>query len=224
MYIDIIPNRSSPPAVLLRESYRENGKVKERTLANLSKLPAQIVERIRLALTNSFATVADSVCGAVFGVLFVLNVLAQHCGLSQALGHSRLAKLTLFLVLARIAHQGSRLSAVRWARDHAVKAVLGLEAFDEEDLYAALQWAAEQQDAIERHLFQDYVKHTGQTPTLVLPIRSSRTANREFPMNLKNSFLHNKLLLFLAIRSKNRCPEDDSRLKHRSAANSSTSS
>jgi hypothetical protein len=74
------------------------------------------------------------------------------------LGHSRLASLTLFLVLARIAHQGSRLSAVRWARDHAVKAVLGLGSFDEEDLYAALDWAAEQQAAIEQRLYRDYVK------------------------------------------------------------------
>ncbi len=168
MYIDTIPNRSSPPAILLRESYRENGKVKKRTLANLSKLPTEAIERIRQALSAPMAAATEAVCGAVFGVLFVLNALAQQCGLARALGTSRLAKLALFLVLARIAHQGSRLSAVRWARDHAVKAVLGVNRFDEDDLYEALDWVDAHQEVIEQRLYQDYVKRVGQIPTLVL--------------------------------------------------------
>jgi hypothetical protein len=168
MYIDTVPNRNSPPAILLRESYRENGKVKKRTLANVTKLPAHIIELIRQALAGPIQVVGESLCGAVFGVLFVLNELALQCGLQRALGHSRLARLTLFLVLARIAHQGSRLSAVRWAREHAVKAVLGLGAFDEEDLYQALDWAAAQQEVIEARLYRDYVKRTGESPALVL--------------------------------------------------------
>ncbi len=168
MYIDVVPNRNSPPAFLLRESYRQNGKVKKRTLANLSKLPKEIIERIRLALAGPVVAVTESVSGTIFGVLFVLNELARYCGLQRALGPSRLASLTLFLVLARIAHQGSRLSAVRWARDHAVKAVLGLNSFDEDDLYDALDWAASQQARIEQHMYRDYVRRVGQTPTLVL--------------------------------------------------------
>lgn len=168
MYIDTVPNRSSPPAVLLRESYRENGKVKKRTLVNLSKLPQEVIERIRLALIAPAAAVTEALCGKIFGVLFVLNALARQCGLVRALGDTRLAKLTLFLVHARIAHQGSRLSAVRWARDHAVNAVLGLNQFDEDELYEALDWVAAQQEAIEQRLYQDYVKRAGQTPTLVL--------------------------------------------------------
>jgi transposase len=168
MYIDTVPNRSSPPAILLRESYRENGKVRKRTLANLSKLPARIVELIRQALAGPVQVVGEALCGSVFGTLFVLARLAEQCGLQRALGHTRLAKLTLFLVLARVAHQGSRLSAVRWAREHAVQAVLGLGAFDEEDLYEALDWAAEQQERIEQRLYRDYVERTGQTPALVL--------------------------------------------------------
>jgi len=168
MYIDTVPNRSSPPAILLRESYRENGKVKKRTLANLTKLPADIIGLIRQALAGPIQVVRESLCGAVFGVLFVLNELALQCGLQRALGHSRLASLTLFLVLARIAHQGSRLSAVRWAREHAVKAVLGLGAFDEEDLYEALDWVAAQQEVIEERLYRDYVKRSAESPALVL--------------------------------------------------------
>jgi len=168
MYIDTVPNRKSPPAILLRESYRENGKVKKRTLANLSKLPAEFIALIRQALVGPVQVVGEAVSGAIFGVLFVLDALARQCGLQRALGNSRLASLTLFLVLARIAHQGSRLSATRWARDHAVKAVLGLAPFDEEDLYEALDWAAAQQEAIEQRLYRDYVERTGQTPALVL--------------------------------------------------------
>ena len=168
MYIDIVPNRKSPPAILLRESYRENGKVKKRTLANLSKLPAEIIELVRRALAGPVQVVSETVSGAVFAVLFVLNELARQCGLQRALGPSRLASLTLFLVLARIAHQGSRLSAVRWARDQAVEAVLGLGPFDEDDLYQALDWAADQQEAIELRLYREYVSRTGQTPALVL--------------------------------------------------------
>jgi len=168
MYLDTVPNRKSPPAILLRESYRENGKVKKRTLANLSKLPHAIVELIRQALAGPVKVVGESLSGAIFGVLFVLKELAQQCGLQRALGGSRLASLTLFLVLARMAHQGSRLSAVRWARDHAVKAVLGLNRFDEDDLYEALEWAAAEQEAIEQRLYRDYVKRTGEPPALVL--------------------------------------------------------
>jgi hypothetical protein len=76
MYIDVVPNRQSPPAMLLRESYREHGKVKKRTLANLSKLPREVVERIRQALAGQALAVKETVCGAIYGLLFVLNELA----------------------------------------------------------------------------------------------------------------------------------------------------
>jgi transposase len=168
MYIDIVPNRTSPPAILLRESYRDNGKVKKRTLANLSKLPAELIERIRQLLAAPVAVVGESVCGAIFGVLFVLYAIARRCGVAGALGASRKGRLVLFLVLARIAHQGSRLSAVRWAQDHAVKAVLGLKGFDEDELYEALDWVATEQPLIEQRLYREYVRRAGQPPTLVL--------------------------------------------------------
>ena len=79
MYIDLVPNRQSPPAVLLRESYREHGKVKKRTLANLSKLPREAVGRIREALSGQALAVKETVCGAIYGGLFVLNELARQC-------------------------------------------------------------------------------------------------------------------------------------------------
>jgi hypothetical protein len=130
MYIDTAPNRKPPPAILLRESYREQGKVKKRTLANLSKLPADLIALIRQALAGSVPWVAESVSGRIFGVLFVPHALAQQTGLARTLGRSRLTALTLLLVLARIAHQVSRLAALRWAREQAVAVVPGLDAFD----------------------------------------------------------------------------------------------
>jgi transposase len=168
MYIDVVPNRNSPPAILLRESYRQAGRVKKRTLANLSKLPQETVERIRSALTGQPLALEEAVCGAIYGVLFTLNELAKQLGLYSAVGQSRVAVLAMFLVLSRVAHQGSRLGAVRWARDHAVNAVLGLNYFDEEDLYEALEWIASQQEAIEDKLYETYVQQTGQTPVLIL--------------------------------------------------------
>ena len=168
MYIDVVPNRASPPAILLRESYRENGKVKKRTLANLSHLPKALIEQIRLSLAGQLKVFEAAYSGLIFGVLFVLHALAKACGVTRALGSSRLAQLTLFLVLARVAHQGSRLSAIRWARDHDVQGVLGLSPFDEDELYGALEWAAEHQAAIEQRLYRDYVARSGHSPTLVL--------------------------------------------------------
>src|SRR5579875_1612694 len=157
-YVATIPNRNSPPALLLRESFRQNGKVKNRTLANLSHWPAARIEALRRLLRGEFDQAADlslaPQLGAVFGLLFVLKRMAEGLGIAAALGHSRLAKLGLFLVLARVAHQGSRLSAVRWAEDQAVGEVLGLGKFDEDDLYAALDDLAARQERMEKALYR----------------------------------------------------------------------
>jgi transposase len=172
MYIATIPNRNSPPALLLRESFRENGKVKNRTIANLSHWPAARVEALRRLLGGEFDQAAElsqgPQLGRVFGLLWVLKQIADALGLGAALGHRRLAKLALFLVLARVAHRGSRLSAVRWAEDQAVAEVLGLGAFDEDDLYATLDDLAARQEKIEKALYRRYVARRGQPPRLFL--------------------------------------------------------
>ena len=120
MYIAVVPNRTSPPAILLRESYREKGKVKTRTLANLTSWPPARVDALKRCLRGEFDGTAARcrlpVSDRIFGVLFALKAVAQQVGLVSALGQKPVAKLALFLVLARVAHQGSRLSAVRWAQ------------------------------------------------------------------------------------------------------------
>jgi hypothetical protein len=111
MYIAEIPNRTSPSAILLRESFRENGKVGNRTLLNLSSWPQSRVDALRLLLRGEFdhGVGSDPTSGPVFGLLHALKQVASDLGIASTLGQQRLGKLALFLVLARVAHQGSRL-------------------------------------------------------------------------------------------------------------------
>ena len=94
--------------------------------------------------------------------------MADDLGISSALGHTRSGKLALFLLLARVAHRGSRLSAVRWAQQHAVSEILGLSHFDEDDLYATLDVLAQRQERLEQQLYRRYVVRRGSTPLLFL--------------------------------------------------------
>jgi transposase len=170
MYIATIPNRSSPPAILLRESFRLKGTVKSRTLANLSDWDPARIDALRRALRGEFDHLGDPnpTAGPVFGLLYTLKQVAEELGIVAGLGKSRLGRLALFVVLARLAHQGSRLSAVRWAEDQAVAEVLGLSRFDEDDLYAALDDLCARQEQIERTLYQRYLHRRGTPPTLFL--------------------------------------------------------
>src|SRR5216683_854087 len=111
MYIATIPNRNSPPAILLRHAYRENGKVKNRTLANLSHWQSARIEALRRALRGEFdhaSLSAEPTLGPIFGLLYVLKQIAEALGITAALSNTTLGKLALFLVLARLPHQGSR--------------------------------------------------------------------------------------------------------------------
>jgi transposase len=170
MYIDVVPNRHSPPAILLRESVREGTTIRKRTLANLSQWDPARIDALRRALRGEFdhRPTGEPTCGPSFGVLYTLKQVAEDLGLPQVLGRTRPGKLALFLTLARVAHQGSRLSAVRWATQHAVSEVLGLSAFDEDDLYATLDTLAQRQERLEQRLYQRYVQRRGSKPLLFL--------------------------------------------------------
>jgi transposase len=172
MYIAVIPNRNSPPAILLREGYREDGKSKTRTLANITHWQPERIEALARALKGEFDGLAgadvDPTTDRIYGVLFILKELADRVGITKTLGKTPMGKLALFLILARIAHQGSRLSAVRWAQDHCVAEILGLDEFDEEDLYRAMDWLAARQDKIEKKLYRAYAKKKGSPNILVL--------------------------------------------------------
>ena len=156
-------NGKAYPRHLLRESYREAGKVKHRTIANLSHCKAEEVEAIRLALRHK-ADLAGMVAAAAeralelvqgpsVGAVWLLSQLARDLGIVAALGSDRQGKLALWQVIARVLDQGSRLSAVRLAGGHAAGAALGMISFDEDDLYANLDWLAQHQADIETRLF-----------------------------------------------------------------------
>src|SRR5438132_12126728 len=110
MYITAVPNRNSPPAILLRESFRDGDKVRTRTLANLTSWAPERIEALRRALKGEFDGLTGDlqpVCGPLFAVLFVLKQLAGRVGLRRVLGTERGATLVLLLILARVAAHGS---------------------------------------------------------------------------------------------------------------------
>lgn len=169
MYIAVIPNRKSPPAILLRESIRDGKKTIKKTIANLSAWPNAKVEGLRRVLAGENISLSvEPECGKIWAVMDVLNQISDEIGMGEALGNSKMALLVKFLIFARIGHQGSRLSAVRWANEHCVQEILGLKDFDEDDLYRALDWIASCQEKVEMKLFEKYLSRRNEPPVLVL--------------------------------------------------------
>jgi transposase len=166
MHVDIIPNRNSRPAALLRETFRENGKVCHRTLLNISDLPADRILAIKRAFQGEFDALAGCDLGGLateqgpqFGAIYVLARIAQEIGLTDALGKGRKGRLALLMVIAQIIAGMSKRAVVRWAGNQAVYEVLGVGdetrlTFDEHDLYEVLDDLAERRFHIESHLFK----------------------------------------------------------------------
>jgi len=168
------PNGTVYRCVLLRQSYREGGQVKNRTLANLSHCTPQEIEAIRLALHHKDDLAVLSTLhkapmqeGRSVGAVWVIYDMARRLGIEAALGTDFAGKLALWQVMARVLEQGSRLSAVRLAQTHAACEVLHLtRGFDENDLYDNLTWLADHQATIERRLFT--TRRGDRKPTLFL--------------------------------------------------------
>src|SRR2546427_605980 len=118
MYVAEVPNRDSPPAFLLRESFRENGKVKNRTLANLSSWPRPRIDALRRLLRGELDDVAvsDPTMGPTLGVLSSLKKIAAETGVVFALGADPPGEGGVVLCPGRLARPGSPLSPWRCAR------------------------------------------------------------------------------------------------------------
>ncbi len=168
MYIDTVPNRTSPPAILLRESYRENGKVKKRTLANLSKWPEHLIEHLRVGLKGGIALTSPESSFQVvdfkpYGHVAVVLSVARRLGLERLLARnpSRNRALAVAMILARILNPCSKLATAQsLTKDSAEGALaedLGIADVKEHELYRAMDWLAKQQDHIQRRLAKEHL-------------------------------------------------------------------
>ena len=196
MFIEIVPNRTSPPAVLLRESWREGGKVKKRTLANLSKLPMPVVQGLRTLLKGGVAFVDAGEAleirralphgdvSAVVGTLRDVGLERRLAGGKLAAGEGRLKDLALAMIVARVIAPGSKLSTLRAlsveTADSSLGLVLGLAGEDAppigtREIYAALDWLGDQQERIEKSLAK---KHLGDGTLVLYDVSSSYLEGR----------------------------------------------
>ena len=174
MYIESVPNRASPPAILLRESFRDGGRVKKRTLANLSKLPTAAINALRRILRgerlvspdDAFSCLRSLPHGHVAAVLATVRKLGLPALLARSPGRHR--DLVLALLVARVIDAQSKLATARALTPESAVSTLGemldLGTVDPKELYAAMDWLVERQTAIEQRLAKRHL----QEHTLVL--------------------------------------------------------
>ena len=169
MYIESVPNRNSPPAILLRESYRDGGKIKKRTIANLSDWPTEIVEGLRTLLKGGKVAPAGQETivvrralphGHVAAVLGALRDIALDRLLGP--GGNRCRDLVIAMIVARLIAPASKLATARMldplTAASSLGEVLGLGPVDEDELYVALDWLGERQPAVETALARKHLR------------------------------------------------------------------
>jgi transposase len=190
MYIEAVPNRNSPPAILLRESYREAGKVRKRTLCNLSDWPAATIEGLRGVLKGGTVISAERDAFTItrslpHGHVAAALGTARRIGLDRSLGPdgNRCRDLVLALIVSRILDPTSKLAAARALSPETAASslgeVLGLGGVDEDELYTALDWLLARQPAIETALAKRHISNG----TLVLyDVSSSYLEGRCCPL------------------------------------------
>jgi hypothetical protein len=178
MYVERIPNRNSPPAILLRESYRNGDKIKKRTLANLSDWPAAKIEALRRVLRDEAVAPTNEQALSVLRSLPHGHVAAalgtlRKLGLDRLLSQGgrqphREVALCIAMAVARLIDPASKLATARVLDDETATCSLGqvieLGAVDEQQLYEALDWLVGQQGRIEQALARRHL----QNGTLVL--------------------------------------------------------
>ena len=190
MYVTRVPNRGSPPAILLRESYRENGKVKTRTLANLSRWPEHKVQKLQRALKGVPATFD-------FSEAFEITRSLPHGHVAAVLGTtrrleveelidpapSRWRDLVTAMLVAQVIAPGSKLATARGLRTETATSslgqLLGVAGCDEDDLYAAMDWVIERKEAIESALA---ARHLSNGTLVLYDVSSAAFEGRTCPL------------------------------------------
>ena len=180
MYIETIPNRSSPPAVLLRKCFRENGKPKKVTLANLSELSPRVIERMRRALRDEPDDIPACRNQGMLHILEALPHGAVHAvlGTLRKIGLDKMIaaqsswqrNLVLAMIAGRILFPTSKLGTIRRWKDCTLAQELEVADADEDELYAALDWLLQRQDAIEAKLAR---RHLGEGSAVLYDVSSS---------------------------------------------------
>ncbi len=190
MYVARIPNRGSPPAILLRESYREGGKVRNRTLANLSHWPEAKVDKLARALkglpaagdlTEAFEITRSLPHGHVAAVLGTARTLQVEELIDAA--RSRHRDLVTAMLVATVIAPDSKLATARGLRtDTATSSLgglLGVAACDEDDLYAAMDWVLARKDTIENSLA---ARHLTEGTLVLYDVSSAAFEGRTCPL------------------------------------------
>jgi transposase len=164
MYVTSIPNRGSKPATLLRESYREGGKVKSRTVANLSKLPAHAVDALRRSLRGETlvgAREAFSVTRSVHhGHVEAVLTAMKRLGVAELISArpSRERDLAMGMIAGRILAPGSKLQLTREWETTSLPSILGLSDANENELYGAMDWLLTQQPSVQAKLAKKHLE------------------------------------------------------------------
>jgi len=190
MYIESVPNRDSPPAILLRESYREGGKVRKRTLLNLSDWPTERIAGFKMLLKGGTVLPPDREAISIVrslphGHVAAALGTARKIGLDRLLGPAgnRCRDLILALIVSRILDPSSKLAAARaLSPDTAASSLgaeLGLGPVDEAELYSALDWLAVRQAAIETALAR---RHLAGGTLVLYDVTSSYMEGRCCPL------------------------------------------
>jgi hypothetical protein len=191
MYVATVPNRKSPPAILLRESYRDGSKVKTRTLANVSHWPAAQIEALRAVLRGATSVAVLEEAFEVSRSLAHGHVAAvvgtmRKLGLGRLISarNSREQQLCLAMIAARVLHPGSKLALARQIdpqlRSSSLGESLGLEeAVDEDELYEAMDWLLERQSRIEKALAR---RHLSEASLVLYDLTSTYFEGRRCPL------------------------------------------
>ncbi len=184
MYIETVPNRNSPPAILLREGWREGRKTKKRTLANLSDWPAQKVETFRRLLRDEtlispedlFETEETLPHGHVEAILGTTRKLGLDTILSAKRCRER--DLVVGMIAERLLHACSKLATTRHWHTTTLAEELSVQEASEDDLYAAMDWLLARQGRIEKKLAQ---RHLTDGATVLYDVTSSYYEGRTCP-------------------------------------------
>jgi transposase len=191
MYIATVPNRNSRPAILLRESFRENGKVRNRTLTNLSDWPAEKIEALRQLLKGKIATgpsllqAFDITRSLPHGHVAAVLGSIRRIGVDDLLDSnaSRQRQCVLAMIASRIVEPGSKLAAARAldaeTRHSTLGEELGLNRLDEDDLYGAMDWLLPRQPQLEAALAK---RHLSEGTLVLYDVTSSYFEGHTCPL------------------------------------------